>query len=1059
MKAITDEAQLSELMKIPFSKEQLAAITAPVDAPQVIIAGAGSGKTTVMAARVVWLVGHVGVAPASVLGLTFTNKAAAELGQRVRQSLALIPRDPRESRDEGEPTVSTYHAFAGALIAEHGLRLGIEPDLRIISDASRYQRMARVIEGYDQPLEHVSTHIPTLIGNVMALDAELSEHLVTTETLRGFDAGLLADMEAAAVVRGGLTGTLRDKTIATSAKRTELSHLVDRYRAAKAEAGVMDFSDQMAWGAQLAALPEVGIAMRERFGVVLLDEYQDTSVAQRDLLRNLFSGADPEHGRGHSVTAVGDPAQGIYGWRGAAAGNLAEFLGHFPSANGSVGVPHSLDVSRRCPEPVIDLANTLAKPYYDTTLVVSPLRAADGNVEGTVTAALHTTVDEEIRHVVGQIVRAHDDHPWNEIAILVREGKEIGAIVKALREHRVPVEVVGLNGLLSQPEVQDLLSVLEVVEDVTANPALLRLLTGPRWRIGPRDLALLGQRAYTLAGGGHGPAGDVDLATELQHAVEGADPTEVVSLADALEDPGSLAYSAEATLRFGQVAALLRGLRTHVGEPLVDFARRAISAIDLDLELQIGPQGNGMDNIALLLEAIAGYAETDSYASLRGLLAYLAAENEFNHGMEVSAPTDADSVKLLTAHKAKGLEYECVFVPFMAAKVFPNERSRGIWFRNASSLPVGLRGDRDTVPDIDEWSSRGVEAFKAANKADGLNEERRLGYVAFTRAKRALHVSGHWWGRTQVKPRGASDFLLTAHDWILANDRELGPWAPAPDEQDTNPFLDQFDSVRWPTELTGVRRRREAADLVRSHLAGAAPPAVPLETADEAAELARLEALTADIDLLVDEALAASSATRTVRLPASLSATTALRLSADKSALLRELARPMPRQPSTAAQFGTKFHAWVETHFGQQTLLDPSDLPGQGDAGIADDRELVELIESFKAGPYGDREPFAIEAPFSLVLGGQQIIGRIDAVYRTADGFEIVDWKTNRAANADPVQLALYRLAWAELHGVDLACVTGAFYYVRLGRVQRFDDLPDRTALENELGFGRPDEG
>lgn len=128
---IRDEEHLCDVLKIPFSPEQLAAITAPIDRTQVIIAGAGSGKTSVMAARVVWLVGHLGMPPETVLGLTFTNKAAAELGQRVRHSLDLIG----DWTDVGEPTVSTYHAFAGSLIAEHGLRMGIEPDLRITSDA------------------------------------------------------------------------------------------------------------------------------------------------------------------------------------------------------------------------------------------------------------------------------------------------------------------------------------------------------------------------------------------------------------------------------------------------------------------------------------------------------------------------------------------------------------------------------------------------------------------------------------------------------------------------------------------------------------------------------------------------------------------------------------------------------------------------------------------------------------------------------------------------------------------------------------------------------------
>ena len=162
----------------------------------------------------------------------------------------------------------------------------------------------------------------------------------------------------------------------------------------------------------------------------------------------------------------------------------------------------------------------------------------------------------------------------------------------------------------------------------------------------------------------------------------------------------------------------------------------------------------------------------------------------------------------------------------------------------------------------------------------------------------------------------------------------------------------------------------------------------------------------------------------------------------------------MPRQPSPAARFGTRFHAWVEARFGQQDLFDYGDLPGRGDAGIDDDADLKELIATFESGPFGSRTPFQVEAPFALVLGGQVVRGRIDAVYLEADGtYLLVDWKTNRSATADPLQLGIYRLAWAELHGVPLESVRVAFYYVRTGEVVEPDDLPDRPALEALLAL------
>jgi DNA helicase-2/ATP-dependent DNA helicase PcrA len=178
-----------------------------------------------------------------------------------------------------------------------------------------------------------------------------------------------------------------------------------------------------------------------------------------------------------------------------------------------------------------------------------------------------------------------------------------------------------------------------------------------------------------------------------------------------------------------------------------------------------------------------------------------------------------------------------------------------------------------------------------------------------------------------------------------------------------------------------------------------------------------------------------------------LSATQLLRLASDPDGLAAELGRPMPRKPNRAARFGTRFHAWVEGYFGQQLLLDPDDLPGAADEGIVDDTDLVELMDAFRNGAYGDRTPLEIEAPFALSLGGRVIRGRIDAVYRTDEGYDVVDWKTHRQETADPLQLAVYRVAWAELNGVPAERVGAAFYYVRTGDIVRPDALPGRDEL------------
>jgi DNA helicase-2/ATP-dependent DNA helicase PcrA len=228
-------------------------------------------------------------------------------------------------------------------------------------------------------------------------------------------------------------------------------------------------------------------------------------------------------------------------------------------------------------------------------------------------------------------------------------------------------------------------------------------------------------------------------------------------------------------------------------------------------------------------------------------------------------------------------------------------------------------------------------------------------------------------------------------------------------------------------------------------------------------EEAVIAAWDADLDRLLAEAVEARSGEQTVELPGTLSATAVLRLSAEPEAFTAELARPMPRPPSRAARFGTRFHAWVESHFGswlpteplgQQSLVDPDDLPDRADAGTEDEAELRDMCGRFLAGRFGQTVPYAIEAPFTLLLGGRLVRGRIDAVYRLSDEtaggyrFQVVDWKTNRAENADPWQLAIYRLAWAEMHSLPLESVDAIFYYVRSDRVVRPERLPGRSELE-----------
>ncbi|GDY76918.1 hypothetical protein SAV31267_064030 [Streptomyces avermitilis] len=740
---ITDPEQLKELLGIPFTPEQTACITAP-PAPQVIVAGAGSGKTTVMAARVVWLVGTGQVAPEQVLGLTFTNKAAGELAERVRKALVKAGiTDPDvidPDNPPGEPVISTYHAFAGRLLTDHGLRIGLEPTARLLADATRYQLAARVLREAPGPYPALTRSFPDLVGDLLTLDSELAEHLVRPEELRAYDAELLSSLEGAKLSNAELR-----KIPETAAARRELADLVVRYRAAKRERDLLDFGDQIALSATLARTrAEVGAILRDEFRVVLLDEYQDTSVAQRVLLAGLFGG-----GTGHPVTAVGDPCQAIYGWRGASVANLDDFPEHFAHADGRLATRQALSENRRSGGRLLDLANGLAEPLRALHAGVEALRPAPGaEHDGQVRCALLRTHAEEIDWIadsLAHLVRTGKEP--GEIAVLCRTATDFAEIQGALVARDVPVEVVGLSGLLHLPEVADLVAVCEVLQDPGANASLVRLLTGPRWRIGPRDLALLGRRARLLVS--HARVGaDDDPDRRLAAAVEGVDPSEVISLADALdtfleaplEDPAEaddgLPFSADARVRFARLAAELRDLRRSLADPLMDVLHRVLAVTGLEVELSASPHAlaaRRRETLSNFLDVAASFAASDGEATLLAFLGFLRTAAQYEKGLDNALPGGENTVKVLTAHKSKGLEWDVVAVPGLVTGTFPSTQGREKWTAQGKVLPHELRGDADTLPDIEAWDSRGMKAFHEAMKEHQHTEELRLGYVTFTR--------------------------------------------------------------------------------------------------------------------------------------------------------------------------------------------------------------------------------------------------------------------------------------------------------------------------------------
>lgn len=1050
--ALTEEIVRTELVRIlggkTPSEEQWAAIEAPL-APGLIVAGAGTGKTTVMAARIAWLVMTGQMAPDRILGLTFTTKATSELANRVRKYLADAIKFATEAgfyeqNDEvGEPTILTYNSFGSKLLKEHALRLGLEPDARVVVDATRYQLAMRVVCNTEIDLSVFSYRPIDAASHLLDLDERLANYLIEPEELIAFDQATIARLGNVEKPQ-----KITEEMLVVSSKRIELAKLVRDFRQAKIDADIYDYSDQIRLAAK-AALSSTTMQqmLRDQFGVVLLDEYQDTSVGQKVLLQALF-------GEGHPVTAVGDPCQAIYGWRGAEITNMDLFPQDFPISLDPIKPANQFNLTgnRRSGENILVAANTLSHELRTIHPIISPLVPVNSEKSpGDIKVGLLNNFKEEVNWIADQIAALNLENSWGDVAILIREKKNIGEFVKALEARDVPVQVADAGDLVDLPEVRDVISYLEIVADPTANTALTRILTSPRFAIGTRDLALLGRAASDLV---KEDLKQAPFNTRLEQVTASVDRVDRACLLDALELAGDseVTYSADARVRMVKLAGELRELRRHSSDSLVDLINRIVRTTGLGVQAMLHhqeKQTTGFDRIAALLDLAGAYTSLDGETSLRAFITFLRDATRFDKHSAAEVATIDNAVTVMSVHKSKGLEFPIVVLPSMTSSVFPSTTPLKHWPKNPNLIPAPLlpKNIYSQVPDFpgeNDPRAKDYESYKAAQNLDRETDERRLAYVAVTRAEHTVIASSSWWGPSQSRLRGPSDFLVTLHKHATTP----GIWSPEPDKDDKNPLLENAAGISWPQDA-GAHVRPKLIDAAK--LVNNAAPEDIRELSE--AELDLIATWDADFAAIEQEFALSQQDERIVKLPANLSASQVMDLKKNESEFLKSLVRPMPRQPSPAASRGTKFHAWVEEFFKQRALFDPDSLPGSVDSDIYSDQQLEDLKSAFEEGLFAGRNPHALEQSFSMLINGRTWIGRMDAIFtgttenNEAPGWLVVDWKTGKPGSADELQLSIYRHALAELKQCDPELVQAAFYYVSAKELY----LPERTLTRSEL--------
>ncbi|MDN6745802.1 MAG: ATP-dependent helicase [Brevibacterium sp.] len=1031
----------------PPSEEQRIIIEAEPQQSMKVTAGAGSGKTTVISQRVVWLVANGFVAPEEILGLTFTRKAVGELGGRIRVLLARLRHSLGLGSDMSlpgldNPTVSTYNSYAASIVSEHGVSIGIEPETVLLDDAAAHTFAGEIIDSASTEEIPGNFARETMIADIIALAAAMNDHGRDVDEVTDYlDQCLQALMSS------------KGKPVDPSGRRAKLeakmktAKLADAYMVAKRRNLAMDFSDQVRFAQRiLDEVPAARSAEQQRWSIVLLDEFQDTSVAQLKLLRDLFDST--------AVTAVGDPRQAIYGWRGASADNMIRFSADFDNVSAL-----TLSTSWRNDHSILKVANRIADGLAGSQ--EKPLSARDGAGDGGVAVDISSGAHDPDFLTVG--LRSLTE--WvaslpagSSTAVLCRKRAHFAPVAAALEAAGYAVHVHGSSGLLSDPFVADLRAVLTAAVDPMAGDSLMRLVSGRLLGLGATDIAALqaftrkqnDSRLVEFMGEDPDGSGIVPESIDQPTIVEGLD--ELVDLSDALSGAVNVAgaramvnnfrNSGLSTIALDRLVRLARALR-HVRSgsgTIASIIRTAMTETGVDSDIWgLNDSLRNLHRSAIdsFLSAASQYSAADDQPSVTGFLEWLTLM-EAKDSLSVAEPSSAaDAIDIMTVHASKGLEFDAVAVPSLVVKDFPTEpRDKEGWM-DRTALPYPLRGDRahlvdydlrtadfDTKKALDEWVS---EFIKPAIAEAHEEEERRLAYVAFTRAKHYLWLGAELMG-ARANPDDPSPFLTEAIE-VLERDVDI----PEPADESAE---DRIETSIWPVSRTDrVTTARRAAEWVSS----AGPAGLD--------ELAQRPSLVGEY---ARQALRISSRPDTAStgsVPDRLSATALVSWRRDPQQFITQALRPIPNPPSRAAEIGTTFHSWVEQHFGQASI----DIEDGQQVQAIDKGTIERLQQTFIGSEFAIRHADHIEMSFELVLGRFRVPGKIDAVFITGDHAEVVDWKTSKMPDEKTLevmkwQLALYRFAIQRVHP-EITEVTGTFYFVGSDDIVRFTELPEETDI------------
>ncbi len=684
------------------NEAQRAAVTFG-DGPLLILAGVGTGKTTVITRRIAWLIAEKRAKPAEILGLTFTERAAAEMEARVD---LLVPYGYIEAR------IGTFHSFCDRLLRENALLLGLSPDYRILTEAEQviflkehlFELPLKRFRPLGNPVRHLRA-ILTLFSRAKDEDVSPEEYADYAESLQE---RLETERDLSAEERALLE--------TEAAEQEELAETYAAYQRLLMEHGFVDFGDLITLSLKLLREhPGVLRRYQESFRYILVDEFQDTNYAQFELLK-LLSG-------NRNITVCGDDDQSIYKFRGAAISNILNFQDEYPDAELIV-----LTENYRSTQQILDAAYRLIQNNNPDRLEVKSgiskrLRAVTGE-GGPIVQHHFERLDEECDFVAEEIARRvkEEGRSYADFAILVRSNAQADPFLHALNLLHIPWHFSGSRGLYDREEIKTVIAFLRILTDPHDNLSFHFLASSQLYRVPAEDLAL----ATSYARRKNKSLFEVFRAASksvnfLSLSVEGREA--MGRLSDDIREM----LSAAAQERTGEV--LYEYLTTRTG-----YIERLSNSTDPNDVLRV-------QNIARFFQIIERFARVANYDRVPWFIDYLDALIEAGDNPPVGeAEWDEDAVNVLTIHQAKGLEFPIVFLVGLVSGRFPSAHRRD---------PIPLPDE--LVKDI-------------LSSADfHRQEERRLFYVGMTRAKEALYLTSaqDYGGK---RPRKPSLFVSEALD-------------------------------------------------------------------------------------------------------------------------------------------------------------------------------------------------------------------------------------------------------------------------------------------------------